>query len=359
MVKFWLIPGPNSNYNSMVDPEETTVYTCRILDSGQGTPIFEIEPGDQPGVKIAAGTATGAWAQVFKTANKIRNRVHSNSVSGPDYYGLGQSTIKALIQELPGASELPDYVMQNYVEAGSGAAKMAEKDADDYEPAAGSGKKPKKGKQGRQSTGGAAAGGKKGARKSGAGAAARADTTAPPSIDDDAGVDPSDPTQAGAYYGGDPRMAHQHMHTYSPAPGVEPNEYYAASGATTPGGRSISDLLHPVDPAAQGGGSVPAIDPSLQASAPGAPPQHRTSPSPYASPTVGYGGSYYPPSHGAPPHQNHPGGGYPGAQWTPPPPMAGQPPYHPSQQQPQQQHNMYATDPAFAQRSRSTSDGSH
>jgi hypothetical protein len=356
----------------MIDPEETTIYTCRILDSGQGTPIFEIEPGDQPGVKVAAGTATGAWAQVFKAANKIRDRVHSNSVSGPDYYGLGQSTIKALIQELPGASELPDYVMQNYFEAGSASAnKLTEKDADDYEP--GSGKKGKKGKQPKQGAGGATgAGGKKGSRKSGARSSAAAAAASTLEELEAASIEPpSDPAHPGYYPGsGSPPPPHH-------------NDYYAAQGgAATPGGggHSINNLLHhPADSAAAAASNFPgtpvhtAIDPALQASGGGggAPPhqhqpQHSPS-SPYESPNLGYSSSSYyaaapppPPPH--PSHQQHPSGGRPNnAHWSPSPTMGppgghGQSPYLSPQQQ---QQYMYGNDPAYAHRSRSTSGGSH
>ena len=71
-----------------------------------------------PDMPIEAGTATGAWSGIVRAANMIRKRQHSNSVSGPDYFGLGQNTIKHLIQELPGANQLPNYVWQHFVEGG-------------------------------------------------------------------------------------------------------------------------------------------------------------------------------------------------------------------------------------------------
>lgn len=40
----------------------------------------------------------------------------SNSVSGPDSYGLSQTPIKKLIQELPGVDRLDRYVWQNFIE---------------------------------------------------------------------------------------------------------------------------------------------------------------------------------------------------------------------------------------------------
>lgn len=102
---------------SMIDPNAETVYYCTILDGGDG-PKFKIIPGDMNDKPIVAGTATGAWAVVVRAANQIRNRQHSNSVSGPDFFGLGQNTIKHLIQELPHARDLKDYVWQHFVEGG-------------------------------------------------------------------------------------------------------------------------------------------------------------------------------------------------------------------------------------------------
>ena len=100
------------------------VYHCTILDGGDG-PKFQIIPSDVPDQVIIAGTATGAWSSIVRRANQIRERQHSNSVSGPDFFGLGQNTIKHLIQQLPGADRLSvgaggggSYVWQNFVEGG-------------------------------------------------------------------------------------------------------------------------------------------------------------------------------------------------------------------------------------------------
>ncbi|KAJ7274202.1 F/Y rich C-terminus-domain-containing protein [Mycena rebaudengoi] len=104
-------------YLSTVDPSVEVVYHCTILDGGDG-PKFQIIPSDVPDRPVIAGTATGAWSNIVKQANAIRNRQHSNSVSGPDFFGLGQNTIKHLIQELPNADRLRDYVWQHFVEGG-------------------------------------------------------------------------------------------------------------------------------------------------------------------------------------------------------------------------------------------------
>ncbi|KAG9308865.1 hypothetical protein JVU11DRAFT_11324 [Chiua virens] len=104
-------------YHSTVDPQSEAVYHCSILDGGDG-PKFQIVASDVPDRPMIAGTATGAWSSIVKQANAIRHRQHSNSVSGPDFFGLGQNTIKHLIQELPNADRLRDYVWQHFVEGG-------------------------------------------------------------------------------------------------------------------------------------------------------------------------------------------------------------------------------------------------
>ena len=104
-------------YLSTMDANIEVVYHCTILDGGDG-PKFQIIPSDVPDRPVIAGTATGAWSSIVKQANAIRNRQHSNSVSGPDFFGLGQNTIKHLIQELPNADRLRDYVWQRFIEGG-------------------------------------------------------------------------------------------------------------------------------------------------------------------------------------------------------------------------------------------------
>ncbi|GBE85118.1 predicted protein [Sparassis crispa] len=104
-------------YLSTTDPAAEVVYHCTILDGGDG-PKFQIIASDMPDKPVIAGTATGAWSVIVRAANHVRNRQHSNSVSGPDFFGLGQNTIKHLIQELPNARQLKDYVWQHFVEGG-------------------------------------------------------------------------------------------------------------------------------------------------------------------------------------------------------------------------------------------------
>ncbi|KAG0213580.1 hypothetical protein BGX28_003997 [Mortierella sp. GBA30] len=103
------------SYNSMIDPNNLTTYTCSVIDDGEA-PKFQIDAEDQPGKPIIAGTATGAWTHVVKTANQIRKREHSNSASGPDYFGFSNATIAKMIQDLPDVDKCTSYIMQRFEE---------------------------------------------------------------------------------------------------------------------------------------------------------------------------------------------------------------------------------------------------
>ncbi|KAK9674868.1 hypothetical protein K7432_016828 [Basidiobolus ranarum] len=120
------------SYASMVDPENQTIYVCRISDGGEG-PKFHIEPEDQPDNPIIANTATGAWTTVVKAVNTIRKREHSNSASGPDYFGFSHPTIAKMIQDLPDADQCKQYIWQEFIiMAGRGpGSKKAQKSSPD------------------------------------------------------------------------------------------------------------------------------------------------------------------------------------------------------------------------------------
>lgn len=109
-------------YPSMVDPNSNTVITSSIIDGGD-YPRFQVIAADMPHEPIVANSATGAWTVVVRRSNEIRHREHSNSASGPDYYGFKHPTIAKLIQDLPGAKNLKQYVWQSFEEMEPRAAK--------------------------------------------------------------------------------------------------------------------------------------------------------------------------------------------------------------------------------------------
>ena len=109
-------------YPSMVNPNSNTSIVSTILDGGDG-PRFHIVAADMPDQPIIANSATGAWTVVVRRSNEIRHREHSNSASGPDYYGFKHPTIAKMIQDLPNAYKLRHYVRQNFEEMEPRAAK--------------------------------------------------------------------------------------------------------------------------------------------------------------------------------------------------------------------------------------------
>ncbi|KAI8073864.1 F/Y rich C-terminus-domain-containing protein [Gongronella butleri] len=103
-------------YLSMVNFDQNTVYTCTVEENGEQGPRFRVVAEDCPDQPIVANSATGVWTAIVKRANEIRNREHSNSASGPDYYGFTHATIAKMIQDLPGADQCLNYVWQKFGE---------------------------------------------------------------------------------------------------------------------------------------------------------------------------------------------------------------------------------------------------
>lgn len=125
-------------YPSMVDPNKNTLVTSTIIDGGgDGGPKFHVVAADQSHEPIVANSATGAWTVVVRKSNEIRQRDHSNSASGPDYFGFKHPTIAKMIQDLPGARDLKNYSWQNFEEmeprAAKGVMAAAEKKRDHLE----------------------------------------------------------------------------------------------------------------------------------------------------------------------------------------------------------------------------------
>ncbi|KAI9310931.1 F/Y rich C-terminus-domain-containing protein [Dichotomocladium elegans] len=106
----------------MTDPTKNTVIVSTILDGGDG-PLFQVVAEDMPDEPIIANSATGAWTVVVRRSNEIRRREHSNSASGPDYYGFKHPTIAKLIQDLPDTEKLKYYIRQDFEEMEPRAAK--------------------------------------------------------------------------------------------------------------------------------------------------------------------------------------------------------------------------------------------
>jgi hypothetical protein len=103
-------------YLSTQDAYSEAAYYCKILDGGD-RPRFQITAQDRPGVSFEANTPTGAWASVVRSARLLRRQQHASLVSGTNGFGLDNSIVRHLIQELPKADKLQKYERQKFVES--------------------------------------------------------------------------------------------------------------------------------------------------------------------------------------------------------------------------------------------------
>ncbi|OZJ04424.1 hypothetical protein BZG36_02920 [Bifiguratus adelaidae] len=100
-------------YRSMVNPHSDTIYTCKILDGGEG-PLFELNADDAPDETFRGPTPTTVWTIAVRRAFKIRNQDYPHNPVGPDFFGLRHHTIAMMIQELPGVERCKNYVWQKF-----------------------------------------------------------------------------------------------------------------------------------------------------------------------------------------------------------------------------------------------------
>ncbi len=84
-------------------------YNCKILE-GENGPIFQVFAKDQPYHIVKKSSASEAWEEFSAEAREIRHQPPLPMDRGEEYFGLTNSTIRALVQELPGAGELKHYV---------------------------------------------------------------------------------------------------------------------------------------------------------------------------------------------------------------------------------------------------------
>ncbi|GAA5817099.1 hypothetical protein MFLAVUS_010639 [Mucor flavus] len=135
-------------YLSMTNPTTNTTYTCSIEENGEQGPKFRVIAEDCPQNPIIANSATGVWTTIVKSANEIRNRGHSNSASGPDYYGFTHATIAKMIQDLHNADQCENYVWQKFdvmhKRTAAGVAAAAQKKITNLEIMGSANKKPSK-----------------------------------------------------------------------------------------------------------------------------------------------------------------------------------------------------------------------
>lgn len=98
-------------FYSLINPNETVDYICKIEDGGN-LPKFIVIPSDNPEGKVESTTTTGSWGRIIREANRLRGRSITNSIAGPDYFGLMTPAIIFLLQRLPNVDKCSKYEKQ-------------------------------------------------------------------------------------------------------------------------------------------------------------------------------------------------------------------------------------------------------
>jgi len=111
-------------YSSMTNIQAKCLYISEIVDNDIEPEFVVICPEDPENpIEIRRSTASGVWAEVarryFEKRKGETGMVTNTQLSGPEMFGFGHPTIAKLIQEMPGAELCSQYVMQQFVPAGT------------------------------------------------------------------------------------------------------------------------------------------------------------------------------------------------------------------------------------------------
>lgn len=92
-----------------------SVYTCTIHQgSDPKNPIFRVTP--EQGEPEEGHTTTAAWWKFHMERQRHRGDPAPPKFDGDEMFGLHEKPIRALLQELPKARGLREYVWQSYIE---------------------------------------------------------------------------------------------------------------------------------------------------------------------------------------------------------------------------------------------------
>ncbi|KAI8074088.1 F/Y rich C-terminus-domain-containing protein [Gongronella butleri] len=95
-------------YMSTLNPDEQTVYTCKI-EQGPNGPKFTVVGDDTPDTIVEGKSATNVWTTVIRKVNDKRDRMTRNAISGPEYYGLSHPVVRAQIERMENADKCANY----------------------------------------------------------------------------------------------------------------------------------------------------------------------------------------------------------------------------------------------------------
>ncbi len=119
-------------YVSMVDITRQCKYVCQVLDDGGPAPVFQVTCLDGDHFVKKDSSSSACWTAVMSAIRDAtpddRKRLHT-TVSGPEYFGLSNSLVQELIQQLPGADQCERYIKKTFISSSKGKRGDAKGDA--------------------------------------------------------------------------------------------------------------------------------------------------------------------------------------------------------------------------------------
>lgn len=102
-------------YISVINPSDRVWYISEIIDDGKENPLFRVSMRDTPQFKWEGRSASKVWSEVLKAVNDKRREIgdlskSSNSISGPDHYGLSNPVILKLFSKMENIEKLKNFV---------------------------------------------------------------------------------------------------------------------------------------------------------------------------------------------------------------------------------------------------------
>ncbi|KAL9651515.1 hypothetical protein ABK040_001461 [Willaertia magna] len=107
------------SYSSYLTPPEKVIYTCEILDGGEG-PLFQVTASDDPDTHWTGTSPTGAWTNVIKKVNESKKNTSNlkersfATVSGPEYFGLSNPKTGQLIELMTNSEKCENYTRKYF-----------------------------------------------------------------------------------------------------------------------------------------------------------------------------------------------------------------------------------------------------
>ena len=100
-------------YNSMINPNQKCEYICEIL-AGSNKPLYRVTCMDDPDNIIIRDSSSACWNFICKKVNEVMdNKKDKIAVSGTERFGLLDSLIIKLLENMEDAKKCEKYILKN------------------------------------------------------------------------------------------------------------------------------------------------------------------------------------------------------------------------------------------------------